>query len=48
MKEKYDKYWGDYAKMSDYVYFAILLDPTMKSQLLLYTFKEMIGSNDEK
>ncbi|KAL7596501.1 hypothetical protein Lser_V15G28535 [Lactuca serriola] len=48
MKDKYDKYWGDYAKMSDYVYFAILLDPTMKSQLLLYTFKEMIGSNDEK
>ncbi|CAI9286515.1 unnamed protein product [Lactuca saligna] len=48
MKDKYDKYSGDYAKMSDYVYFAILLDPTMKSQLLLYTFKEMIGSKDEK
>ncbi|KAL7607741.1 hypothetical protein Lser_V15G14400 [Lactuca serriola] len=48
MKDKYDKYWGDYAKMSDYVYFAILLDPTMKSQLLLYTFKEMIGSKGEK
>nr|KAJ0184663.1 hypothetical protein LSAT_V11C900493660 [Lactuca sativa] len=33
--------------MSDYVYFAILLDPTMKSQLLLYTFKKIIGSKDE-
>nr|KAJ0189720.1 hypothetical protein LSAT_V11C800415890 [Lactuca sativa] len=48
MKDKYDKYWGDYAKMSDYIYFVILLDPTMKSQLLLYTFKEMIGSKGEK
>ncbi|KAL4569209.1 hypothetical protein LXL04_024844 [Taraxacum kok-saghyz] len=41
-KEKYDKYWGDYEKMSEFVFFAILLDPQCKSQFLLYTFREMI------
>ena len=47
MKDKYDKYWGDYENMSDFVFFAVLLDPTMKSKLLKYTFKEMIGYNNK-
>ncbi|KAL4590764.1 hypothetical protein LXL04_003707 [Taraxacum kok-saghyz] len=43
MKEKYDNYWGDYEKMSDFVFFAVLLDYQCKSQFYLYTSKEMIG-----
>nr|KAJ0222076.1 hypothetical protein LSAT_V11C200066970 [Lactuca sativa] len=31
MKTKYDKYWGAYNKMNDFMYFAVLLDPTTKS-----------------
>ncbi|KAL4591306.1 hypothetical protein LXL04_004264 [Taraxacum kok-saghyz] len=42
MKEKYDKYWSDFAKMSDYVFFTVLLDPRCKTQSLAYTFQEMI------
>ncbi|KAL4584113.1 hypothetical protein LXL04_008703 [Taraxacum kok-saghyz] len=48
MKEKYDKYWGDYEKMSDFVFFAVLLDPQCKSQFLLYTFREMIKYTKEQ
>ncbi|KAL4574512.1 hypothetical protein LXL04_021344 [Taraxacum kok-saghyz] len=48
MKEKYDKYWGDYEKMCDFVFFAVLLDPQCKSQFLLYTFREMIKYTKEQ
>ncbi|GJW25941.1 zinc finger BED domain-containing protein RICESLEEPER 2 [Tanacetum coccineum] len=32
MRKKYDKYWGDYKKINHYMYFAVILDPTMKSE----------------
>nr|KAJ0188498.1 hypothetical protein LSAT_V11C900480850 [Lactuca sativa] len=43
MKTKYDKYWGAYNKMNDFMYFAVLLDPTTKSPFLLHAFKKLIG-----
>nr|KAJ0222771.1 hypothetical protein LSAT_V11C200098720 [Lactuca sativa] len=43
MRTKYEKYWGAYNKMNDFMYFAVLLDPTTKSPFLLHAFKKMIG-----
>nr|KAJ0200521.1 hypothetical protein LSAT_V11C600330750 [Lactuca sativa] len=43
MKTKYDKYWGAYNKMNDFMYFVVLLNPTTKSPFLLHAFKKMIG-----
>ncbi|KAL7598128.1 hypothetical protein Lser_V15G25935 [Lactuca serriola] len=43
LKTKYDKYWGAYNKMNDFMYFAVLLGPTIKSPFLLHAFKKMIG-----
>nr|KAJ0187262.1 hypothetical protein LSAT_V11C900485370 [Lactuca sativa] len=43
MKMKYEKYWGAYNKMNNFMYFAVLLDPTTKSPFLLHAFKKMIG-----
>ncbi|PWA60048.1 zinc finger BED domain-containing protein RICESLEEPER 2 [Artemisia annua] len=34
MRKKYDKYWGDYKKINHYMYFAVMLDPTMKSEMI--------------
>ncbi|XP_071694569.1 zinc finger BED domain-containing protein RICESLEEPER 1-like [Rutidosis leptorrhynchoides] len=30
MRTKFDKYWGKLDELNDYMYFAVLLDPTMK------------------
>ncbi|KAK1419507.1 hypothetical protein QVD17_28679 [Tagetes erecta] len=42
MREKYDKYWGKYDKLNDFKYFAVLMDPTMKSDFLEHCFTKMI------
>nr|GEW21889.1 zinc finger BED domain-containing protein RICESLEEPER 2 [Tanacetum cinerariifolium] len=42
MRLKYDKYWGDYKKINHYMYFAVLLDPTMKSEILGYGFRHLM------
>ncbi|GKD45270.1 zinc finger BED domain-containing protein RICESLEEPER 2, partial [Tanacetum coccineum] len=42
MRKKYDKYWGDYKKINHYMYFAVILDPTMKSEIIGYGFKHFI------
>ncbi|GJS53056.1 zinc finger BED domain-containing protein RICESLEEPER 2 [Tanacetum coccineum] len=42
MRKKYDKYWGDYKKINHYMYFAVILDPTMKSEIVKYGFKHLI------
>ncbi|GKC49613.1 zinc finger BED domain-containing protein RICESLEEPER 2, partial [Tanacetum coccineum] len=42
MRLKYDKYWGDYKKIKHYMYFALLLDPTMKSEMLGYGFRHLM------
>ena len=41
MRKKYDKYWGDY-KINHYMYFAFILDPTMKSEMIGYGFRHLI------
>ncbi|GKB48502.1 zinc finger BED domain-containing protein RICESLEEPER 2 [Tanacetum coccineum] len=42
MRLKYDKYWGDYKNINHYMYFAVLLDPTMKSEILGYGFRHLM------
>ncbi|KAK1432618.1 hypothetical protein QVD17_09516 [Tagetes erecta] len=42
MREKYDKYWGSYDKLNDFMYFAVLMDPTMKSDFLEHCFTKMV------
>ncbi|GJZ76052.1 zinc finger BED domain-containing protein RICESLEEPER 2, partial [Tanacetum coccineum] len=42
MRPKYDKYWGDYKKINHYMYFAVILDPTMKSEMIGYGFRHLI------
>ncbi|GJZ01288.1 zinc finger BED domain-containing protein RICESLEEPER 2 [Tanacetum coccineum] len=45
MRKKYDKYWGDYKKINHYMYFAVILDPTMKSEIIGYGFKGIDREN---
>ncbi|GJR07017.1 zinc finger BED domain-containing protein RICESLEEPER 2 [Tanacetum coccineum] len=45
MRLKYDKYWGDYKKINHYMYFAVLLDPTMKSEMLGYGFRHLMEND---
>ncbi|PWA66909.1 zinc finger BED domain-containing protein RICESLEEPER 2 [Artemisia annua] len=42
MRKKYDKYWGDYKKINHYMYFAVMLDPTMKSEMIDIGFTHLI------
>nr|GEX45173.1 zinc finger BED domain-containing protein RICESLEEPER 2 [Tanacetum cinerariifolium] len=42
MRSKYKKYWGKLSEINDFMYFAILLDPTMKSQLVSHRFRKII------
>ncbi|PWA85868.1 hypothetical protein CTI12_AA137300 [Artemisia annua] len=41
-RKKYDKYWGDYKKINHYVYFAVMLDPTMKLEMIAVGFTHLI------
>ncbi|GJX74825.1 zinc finger BED domain-containing protein RICESLEEPER 2, partial [Tanacetum coccineum] len=45
MRLKYDKYWGDYKKINHYMYFAVLLDLTMKSEMLGYGFRHLMEND---
>ncbi|PWA36954.1 zinc finger BED domain-containing protein RICESLEEPER 2 [Artemisia annua] len=42
MRKKYDKYWGDYKKINHYMYFALILDPTMKLESIGYGFRHLL------
>ncbi|KAK1417386.1 hypothetical protein QVD17_26513 [Tagetes erecta] len=42
MREKYDKYWGKYDKLNDFMYFAVILDPTMKLYFLGHCFEKLV------
>ncbi|KAJ9567361.1 hypothetical protein OSB04_003327 [Centaurea solstitialis] len=48
MREKYDKYWGRFDKLNDFMYFAVMLDPTMKSSFIGHAFRKMIVYNITK
>ncbi|PWA40303.1 zinc finger BED domain-containing protein RICESLEEPER 1 [Artemisia annua] len=45
MVKKYNRYWGKFDELNDYMYFATLLDPTMKQQLVSHGFKKMLEYN---
>ncbi|CAI9260082.1 unnamed protein product [Lactuca saligna] len=47
MKDKYDKYWGDYDTISDYVFFAALLDPQCKSKFMKVVFTQMLKAKNK-
>ncbi|PWA56714.1 zinc finger BED domain-containing protein RICESLEEPER 2 [Artemisia annua] len=42
MVDKYNKYWGKFDKLNDFMYFATILDPTMKQRLVSHGFKTML------
>ncbi|GKA74620.1 zinc finger BED domain-containing protein RICESLEEPER 2 [Tanacetum coccineum] len=43
MKQKYDDYWGKLEEINDFMYFAVLLDPTKKCHLLAHGFRKIIS-----
>ncbi|PWA44281.1 hypothetical protein CTI12_AA516950 [Artemisia annua] len=45
MVKKYNKYWGKFDELNDYMYFATILDPTMKQNLVSHGFKKMLEYN---
>ncbi|GKB09419.1 zinc finger BED domain-containing protein RICESLEEPER 2 [Tanacetum coccineum] len=42
MVDKYNKYWGKFYKLNDFMCFATILDPTMKQRLVSHGFKTML------
>lgn len=42
MIDKYEKYWGDFENLNDYMYFATILDPRMKREFLRHAFETLI------
>ena len=44
VRVKYDKYCGAYDKMNDFMYFGVLLDPTMKSNFCYILLKQLSGT----
>nr|KAJ0187061.1 hypothetical protein LSAT_V11C900492060 [Lactuca sativa] len=42
MIDKYEKYWGDFENLNDYMYFATILDPRMKTEFLRNAFETLI------
>ncbi|GJT67259.1 zinc finger BED domain-containing protein RICESLEEPER 2 [Tanacetum coccineum] len=45
MVRKYNKYWGKFDELNDYMYFATILDPTMKQHLVSHGFRKMLEYN---
>ncbi|PWA52675.1 zinc finger BED domain-containing protein RICESLEEPER 2 [Artemisia annua] len=45
MVKKYNMYWGKFDELNDYMYFAAILDPTMKQNLVSHGFKKMLKYN---
>ncbi|GJT85407.1 zinc finger BED domain-containing protein RICESLEEPER 2 [Tanacetum coccineum] len=48
MKQKYDDYWGKLEEINDFMYFAVLLDPTKKCYLLAHGFRKTISYDISK
>lgn len=48
MRQKYDKYWGKFDELNDFMYCAVMLDPTMKSSFIGHAFRKMIMYNIPK
>nr|KAJ0202971.1 hypothetical protein LSAT_V11C500290790 [Lactuca sativa] len=42
MIDKYEKYWGDFEILNDYMYFATILDLRMKTEFLRHAFETLI------
>nr|KAJ0207413.1 hypothetical protein LSAT_V11C500286060 [Lactuca sativa] len=42
MIDKYEKYWGDFEKLNDFLYFAIVLNPRLKFEFLQQDFEKLI------
>nr|GEY14939.1 zinc finger BED domain-containing protein RICESLEEPER 2 [Tanacetum cinerariifolium] len=40
--DKYNKYWGKFDKLNDFMYFVTILDLTMKQRLVSHGFKTML------
>ena len=47
MEEKFYKYWGDFRKMNQYVFVAIVLDPRQKFERLVDYFEIAFGDMNE-
>ncbi|XP_071698249.1 zinc finger BED domain-containing protein RICESLEEPER 1-like [Rutidosis leptorrhynchoides] len=45
MRTKFDKYWGKLDELNDYMYFTVLLDPTMKKDFMRHCFKSIVTNN---
>ncbi|PWA77308.1 zinc finger BED domain-containing protein RICESLEEPER 2 [Artemisia annua] len=45
MRTKYERYLGKLLEINDFMYFVVLLDPTMKSQLISHGFRKIISSS---
>ncbi|XP_026384819.1 zinc finger BED domain-containing protein RICESLEEPER 2-like [Papaver somniferum] len=48
MYKKYNKYWGDYAKMNSITFFAMLLDPREKEKGLEFALDCLYGKKSPK
>ncbi|KAI3876975.1 hypothetical protein MKX03_024560 [Papaver bracteatum] len=48
MFKKYNKYWGDYAKMNSITFFAMLLDPREKEKGLEFALECLYGKKSPK
>ncbi|XP_026378250.1 zinc finger BED domain-containing protein RICESLEEPER 2-like [Papaver somniferum] len=48
MFKKYNKYWGDYAKMNPTIFFAMLLDPREKEKGLQFALDLLYGKSSSK
>nr|KAJ0200228.1 hypothetical protein LSAT_V11C600305130 [Lactuca sativa] len=46
-ERKYGKYWGEYDKISDYVFLATLLDPQCKSEFMKIVFTQMLKAKNK-
>nr|GEV39157.1 zinc finger BED domain-containing protein RICESLEEPER 2 [Tanacetum cinerariifolium] len=42
MRSKFKKYWENLSKINNFMYFDVLLDPTIKSQLIAHGFRKII------
>ncbi|KAI8558683.1 hypothetical protein RHMOL_Rhmol04G0115800 [Rhododendron molle] len=43
MREKFDKYWGDFDKINQMLMFAVVLDPRCKIRFIEYCFQNTLG-----
>ncbi|KAF7139229.1 hypothetical protein RHSIM_Rhsim07G0226600 [Rhododendron simsii] len=48
MREKFDKYWGDFDKINQMLMFAVVLDPRCKIGFFEYCFRNTLGYDKAK